>query len=415
MTDRHRHRHRHAARKLLLYSHDTYGLGHLRRNLRVARHLLELDSKLQIVLVSGSTVSERFLLPKGLTLIKLPPVRKVGAERYQPLDPQLGIGLIRRARTAIMSDVVRRLRPDVLLVDHSPAGMHGELLGVFDTVRTYCPETRIVLGLRDILDAPDAVVRNFADQDLYRIIADAYDQVLVYGSRDVFDVGTSYQLPEDVRNRLVYCGYLRPAPSSEAARGETPLIDSPYLLATAGGGGDGGVVLAGAIEAGRLLGTHTLAVAGPLMGDADYAALEAMAAGVGSLQLVRFHPQLQAAMAGAAAIVTMGGYNSLSEAVATDVSTVVVPRREPRLEQTIRAQLFAQRGLVRVVELGPGLGSRIAAAVRAGRNDRRVALDFNGLDTLAQTLLSPVTAPRHGAFGNGKAEGDEDLSERLLA
>ncbi len=410
----HHHHHARAARKLLLYSHDTYGLGHLRRNLRIANHLLGVDDTLQIVLVSGSPVSGHFPLPRGLTLVKLPSVRKVGAEQYQPLDPRLGIGLIRRARTAIMSDVVRRLRPDVLLVDHSPAGMHNELLGVFDTVRHHCPDTRIVLGLRDILDDPAAVIRTWGAQDLYRVIAEAYDQVVVYGSREVFDVGTGYRLPEPVRQRLVYCGYLRPARGGEAARGEAPEIESPYLLATAGGGGDGAAALAGAIDAGSLLDARVLAVAGPLMDDADYAGLERAASRSGSVRLVRFHPHLQAAMAGARAVVTMGGYNSLSEAVAMGVPTVVVPRREPRLEQTIRARLFAERGLVRVAELGADLGTRIAAAVADGSTRPVSPLDFGGLERLSDVLLSPAL-PQHGAAGRAPGAEETDFADRLPA
>lgn len=404
-------------RKIMLYSHDTFGLGHLRRNLRIAGHLLAADDALQIVLTSGSPVAGRFPLPRGLTLVELPPVRKVGPEQYEAIDARVGIGLVRRARTAIMGDVVRRFRPDVLLVDHSPAGMHGELIGVFDTVRHHAPATRVVLGLRDILDDPATVVRTWTEQDTYRIIEEAYDQVVVYGSRDVFDVGAAYGLPARVRDRLLYCGYLEPSGGDEPAGGDAPRPERPYVLATAGGGGDGADVLSGAIEAGRLLGLHVLAVTGPLMADPDYAAVQASAARAGSVELVRFHPHMQAAMASAAAIVTMGGYNSLSEAVAAGAPTVVVPRRHPRLEQTIRARLFAERGLVRVAEPGPELASRIAAGlVGSGAADpRRSSLDFGGLDRLRRALLSPPPHRPQIAARVSRRPGDEDVVKRMPA
>lgn len=404
-------------RKIMLYSHDTYGLGHLRRNLRIATHLLAADDALQIVLTSGSPVAGRFPLPRGLTLVKLPPVRKVGPEQYEAVDARVGIGLVRRARTAIMSDVVRRFRPDVLLVDHSPAGMHGELLGVFDTVRDHAPATRVVLGLRDILDDPAAVVRTWTEQDTYRIIEEAYDEVVVYGSRDVFDVGVGYELPARVRERLRYCGYLEPSGGGEPARSDAPRPEGPYVLATAGGGGDGADVLSGAIEAGRLLGVPVLAVTGPLMDDHDYATVEAAAARAGSVEVVRFHPRMQAAMAAATAIVTMGGYNSLSEAVAAGVPTVAVPRRHPRLEQTIRARLFAQRGLVRVAEPGPGLASRIAAELRgsAASGTERSPLDFGGLDRLARALGSPPPQHPQLATRASRRPGGEDLVKQMPA
>lgn len=410
------------ARKIMLYSHDTYGLGHLRRNLRIANHLLTVDSSLRLVLVSGSSVTERFPMPQGLTVIKLPSVRKVGAEQYQALDPRVGIGVVRRARTSIMSDVARRFRPDVLLVDHSPAGMHGELLGVFDTLRRHSPATRVVLGLRDILDEPEAVIRTWNDQDIYRVIEHSYDQVVVYGSREVFDVGAGYALPAHVQDRLVYCGYLKPGVGRAIAGGahaggagaHAGGPTGPYLLATAGGGGDGRAVLAAAIEAGGKLGLHTLAVSGPLMDDADYSQLEEAAARGGSVDLMRFHPNLQAAMASASAVVTMGGYNTLSEAVAAGVPTVVVPRHHPRLEQAIRAGLFAERGLVTVVDPGAQLGARIAAAVSGhpGRRASAEPLDFGGLDRLAGVLLE---APGAGWSTQRQRDAGPDLVDRLPA
>ncbi len=392
------------ARKLMLYSHDTYGLGHLRRNLRIAAHLLDQRAGLQVVLVSGSPVASRFPLPPGVTLVTLPPVRKVGPESYQPVNPRLDIELVRRTRTAVMNDVVRRLRPDVLLVDHAPAGMHGELRGVFDTVRRHSPSTRLVLGLRDILDDPAEVVRVWGEQDIYRLLEDTYDQVLVYGSQEVFDVGAAYGMSDGLRRRLVYCGYLQPAVAPLPAGPGS----EPYLLATAGGGGDGAGVLAGAIGAGRLLGIHTVAVAGPLMDERDFEALAAQA--TGAVELIRFHPHLPSAMAAASAVVTMGGYNALSEAVVSGRPTVVVPRHRPRLEQAIRARLFAERGLVGVAEPGPGLAERIAGTI-AGRGSApaRRPLDLSGLERLSAALLSPPAAPpgHAGPAGGPHRHGDD--------
>jgi predicted glycosyltransferase len=405
-------------RKLMLYSHDTYGLGHLRRNLRIASHLLRAAAGLRIVLATGSPVASYFPLPPGLTIVKLPSVRKVGAGEYQPLDSRVGIGLIRRTRTAVMRDVVRRFHPDVLLVDHSPAGMNGELLGVFDAVRDHSPGTRVVLGLRDILDDPAAVIRAWTEQGIYQVIEEAYGQVVVYGCQDVFDVGDSYGLPGRVRDRLVYCGYLEPAATGEPPAGDAGIrYPRPYLLATAGGGGDGVVALTGAIEAGRVLGLRTIAVTGPLIGDRESETLAAVAARAGGVELVRFHPHLQSAMAAAAAVVTMGGYNSLCEAVAAAVPTVVVPRHHPRLEQAIRARLFAERGLVRVAEPGPGLGRRIARAVTAGAAPALQPIDFRGLDRLAHVLLGEPRGRGAGVFRHPaprRATGEE-LADRRPA
>jgi predicted glycosyltransferase len=385
-------------RKVMLYSHDTYGLGHLRRNLRIANHLLSQADGLRIVLVSGSSVAGCFPIPPGLTVVKLPPVRKVGAELYQPVNPTLSIGLIRRTRTAIMADVVRRFQPDLLLVDHSPAGMNGELRGVFDAVRDHSPATRVVLGLRDVLDDPPTVTKTWTEQDIYGLLDEVYDEILVYGSREVFDVGRQYRLPPRLHQRLQYTGYLGPARAHNLECAVRPgQSNRPYVLATAGGGGDGVAVLAAAMEAGASLGLATKVVTGPLIDDSDFETLDELARRTPGVEMVRFHPELRAAMAGAAAVVTMGGYNSLCEAISARVPTVVVPRNHPRLEQTIRARLFSERGLVDVVPPGPGLGARIARAVAAGAGSRPSGdpIDLGGLNRLAALVLGDEASRCH--------------------
>ena len=404
-------------RRVMLYSHDTYGLGHLRRNLRIAGHLLDSVPDLQIVLVSGSSVADHFPTPAGLTIVKLPSVRKVGADQYRPLDSRLDIRLIRRTRTAIMVDVVRRFRPDILLVDHSPAGMNGELLDVFTAAKEHSPSTRLVLGLRDILDDAATVVRTWNEQGIYGLLSDVYDHIVVYGSKDVFDVGREYRLPASLAGRLHYAGYIAPSPTPGRPGADGADAADPYLLATAGGGGDGVAVLAAAMEAGAALGMATTVVAGPLVDDDAFGALRAKAARTAGVELVKFHPRLHPAMAGATAVITMGGYNSLCEAISVGVPTVVVPRSAPRLEQTIRAGIFAERGLVSTAAAGPDLGARLARAVHAGPSSpRRLRpIDLGGLDRLSSLLLAAGPARAASARRDGGRPEPERLAERLPA
>lgn len=376
-------------RKILLYSHDTYGLGHLRRNLAIASHLLAGHPGRQVVLMSGSSVSDYFARPAGLTLVKLPPVIKVGAEQYRPADSRLSVSLVRRIRTAVMADVARRFRPDVLLVDHSPAGMNGELLPVFEELARHSPATRVALGLRDILDEPASVRANWTKQEIYGLLENVYDELYVYGSQDVFDLGAAYGLSQPVRDRLLYCGYLDKPPAATSANVTVPALNGPYLLATAGGGGDGTQVLDAAMCAAATLGLQALIVTGPLMSESDQHRLHQRGGQVPGATVVPFHPQLRAAMTQASVVVTMGGYNSLCEAVAAGTRTLVVPRVAPRREQAIRAELFARRGLVDVVLPGPDLTQRLTTAVATtvGLTSAPASgLDLAGLERLALAL-----------------------------
>lgn len=379
-------------RTLLLYSHDTYGLGHIRRNLAIAQHLLRHEPGLQIVLVSGSVVSDRFEHPRGLSLVQLPAVVKVGPDCYRPHDSRLSLGLVRRARTAIIADVTRRLAPDVLLVDHSPAGMGGELLDVFETLARHHARTRVVLGLRDVLDEPDAVVRTWSRQGIYELLDEVYDEIYVYGQRDMFDVGSAYAMPQSVSRRLQYTGYLDRSGTTSSALAP---IDRPFLLVTAGGGGDGLAVLSAALDAGDRLGLATLVVTGPLIDASHRAALDARACATPRARVVTFHPGLGSLMRAASVVVTMGGYNSMCEAVAAGTPTIVVPRTWPRREQLLRAELFAGRGLVDVVAEGADLVDRLTPVIAERLRDRRRphrGIDFGGLEQLAHGLLRPNQA-----------------------
>ncbi len=370
-------------RSLLLYAHDTYGLGHLRRNLAIAQKLISTDPWLRVVLLSGSPVAERFSLPDGVVLVRLPPVVKVGPDEYRSRDPRWSQQLVRRTRSAIMADVACRFRPDVFLVDHAPQGMQGELLPVFAALRSGSPRTRIVLGLRDVVDAPEVVRRAWGEQGVYATLEQVFDRILVYGSRDLFDVAAAYQLPGAVESKLTYCGYLgRPVPAGEPT-------GAPVVLGTAGGGGDGAEVLLATISASQALGLPCLGVPGPLMEGEDRRRVEAAAALAGGARAVEFVADMAHTMASARAVVTMGGYNSLCELAPLSVPVLVVPRTYPRREQEIRARLFAERGVVRLVEPGGGLADRLRLAIQqalSGQPPQLCGIDLQGLTRVAAAL-----------------------------
>lgn len=397
-------------RRILLYSHDTYGLGHLRRNLAIAGHLLRTVDQLQIVLVSGSPVASRFTLPRGLQIVSLPPVVKVAPEAYDARNRQIGFGVVSRARAAIIADVARRFRPDVLLVDHAPLGMKGELLPTFETLRRNVPGARIVLGLRDVLDDPAHVRCAWAEEGILERIEQVYDRILVYGSQEIHDAAGAYGITGPARERVSYCGYIsrvdeRPVPIRRPLAPSSPR----YVLGTAGGGEDGFEVLTATLHAAAALDLDALIVAGPLMHPDGRERLVADAARTGGrVKVVDFVPDMDATMAGASAIVTMGGYNTLCEAVASGAPTVVIPRTWPRREQAIRARLFEERGLVRVVDPGEDLPGRLVHQLRAALADHRrptPGIDLHGARRVREALLEEAAIAAWQRAGAGMPAG----------
>jgi predicted glycosyltransferase len=383
-----------------MYAHDTYGLGHLRRSLAIAGHLAHAIPDLATLLVTGSPVAHSFALPPRTDYVKLPSVTKTGDEQYRARDLDLPPERMISLRAALIADVATHMAPDVVLVDHAPLGMKGELLPALHALRRERPETRIVLGLRDVLDEPRKVRQHWLAQDMYAAIDTFYDAVLVYGQRDIFDPVTAYGLPPSVAARTHFCGYIQreepvtPAPELRAA---LRLGADPFVLVTTGGGGDGVALEAASLEALAHIAPHralqAVIVTGPLMAPEERAQLEQRARALSVRALVLpFHHDIPGLMRASALVVTMGGYNSLCEVVSAGRPSVVVPRAHPRLEQHIRAQGFAARGLVTVLPADDLSPARLAAAMQHALDQgpvpvaRRAAWDGAGLPRIAARI-----------------------------
>lgn len=397
--------------KVLLYSHDTFGLGHLRRNLAIVQGLLRRSERFSVQLLTGSPVIRTWKLPGGLKVQPLPPVVKTGAERYAARDAAHMFGLVKGYREALILKTVLRYQPDVLLVDHAPAGMNGELLSTLALIRREFPAMRTILGLRDIIDSPEVVRALWQEQEIYRLMEQAYDDIFVYGSQVLVDVASSYGLTGNIASRVHYCGHVvaeaAPGTGADPAAGEVcwdqrRAGDRPVILVTAGGGDDGYFLMdaylrAHALSAAR--GCHSVIVTGPLMPAAEKTALQAIAAGRDDVELIDHTTNLVPSLEAAHLVVAMAGYNTSAEIIAARQRAILVPRAAPRAEQRIRAQLLTRLGLVRSIEPGPHLVRELAALLPVAVSAPPPAatawasLDLRGAARVAEQLLD-VTSDR---------------------
>ncbi len=380
--------------RILLYSHDTYGLGHLRRTLNIAGQLAcDLPNVSQLV-ITGSMVAGAFSLPPHLDLIKLPALSKRSDGRYKARALPLSLDEIMGWREQMILQAVIAFEPDLVLVDKTPAGVQGELLPTLHYLRTQRPETHLVLGMRDIEDDPEATRREWAANNTRWLHEQVYDRILLYGQREVFDPVREYAMSPLATAKLVECGYLdrvRPSRPGEVVRRELGAGDRPLVVVTVGGGGDGFDLIHTALDAltsaPALAGIHSLVVTGPLMAR-DRRDLLRMAARAEGLTLMEFTPDLVSYIAAADLVVSMAGYNTVCETLSLGVRALLVPRVRPRAEQRIRAERLAQRGYARVLlpeDLSPQrLADEIVAALAAPPPE--VRLNFDGLSRASQAI-----------------------------
>lgn len=356
--------------RVRFYCHDTYGLGHLRRTLTLAQGLRNRTPAMSQLIVTGSPVAQSFPYPEGADYIKLPSVVKVGSGRYESRTIRAPFAQIRDLRADIVTSAARHFRPDVLVVDHAPAGLKGEVVPALRHMKRESPESRLVLGLRDVVDEASHVRETWRREGAYELFDEIYDRILVYGDRTVYDVVAEYGLSRRAAAKVRYGGYLRrPASqrSSDEVRAELGLRTDRLVVVTAGGGGDGRHLFRAMGEAlrrrTRPVDFDCLLVGGPLMSEDDRASLQELAAVGAHVHVLDFAKDMAGYLAAADAVVSMGGYNTVCELLSLERPSLIVPRVTPRKEQLIRAEALERRGLVRMLHPDDLSPSRLLAAV----------------------------------------------------
>jgi predicted glycosyltransferase len=405
-----------APHRIALFTHDTFGLGHVRRSLHIVRALAAASPRSAVLFITGSPALKLLEdLPPNTDFIKIPTVAKTGSKGSQP--PHLPIPTAETAllRERLIRESVLGFAPDVLVVDNFPLGSQRELLPTLIAARRR--SVRTVLGLRDILDAPEKIGPEWERQGMHEILERYYDRVLVYGMREVFAVEEAYAFPPRLAARVRYCGYVtapEPLRSAEEVRAELG-VSGPFLLATGGGGGDGYPLLHAVLGAmPHLQGVSAAIVTGPLMSAAHQSKLRAQADGQRGVVVKDYAADLTSYMAAADLVVSMCGYNIASEIVALRARAVVVPRTwrygehanrataPEEWEQMLRAQALARLGFVELLEpeaLNPEvLARRIREALERPRSAQAGAVDVRGLEAATRQIFELCESRRevHG-------------------
>lgn len=336
------------APRILFYSHDTFGLGHLRRSRTLATAISEAYPSVSSIILTGSPVAGRFSFAENVDHVRLPGVTKNQEGHYISQMAGLDIDETTDLRASIIQSVAENYRPDLLIVDKEPTGFRGELLPTLEWLKAQT-SARLVLGLRDVLDSPEVLAAEWAHKGAAEATERFYDEIWIYGLRDIYDPTEGLELSADCRARMHWTGYLRrdgmPVTAHEG---------DPYILVTTGGGGDGENLVdlvISAYEQDPNLSPRAALVYGPfLSGPVREAFARRIERLDGRVQAVGFESQIENLYAGAQGVVAMGGYNTFCEILSFDKPAVVVPRTFPRMEQYIRARAAEELSLVRMLD-----------------------------------------------------------------
>ncbi len=344
-------------KRILVYSHDTFGLGNIRRMLEVARHLVDSSPEVSVLVITGSPMLHAFRIPARVDYVKLPCLSRNVEGRYGPRFLDMSLHDTVRLRANLIRSTIADFAPHLILVDKKPFGVEDELSGALMALPPGEQRPKLVLLLRDVLDSPEKTTRVWRKNGCYEAIEAYYDQVLVVGSPDIFDLRREYQFPPFAAAKVSFCGYIARQPGhhsrSQARRALNVSADEPLVLVTPGGGEDGHRLIETALTGLRALPAaqrpRMHIVCGPEMAEDERAAIHRSAAQLAPVSVQDFSDDMMSLMAAADVVVAMGGYNTVCELLTLRKRAVIVPRIKPGLEQCIRAQRMSAIGLLRML------------------------------------------------------------------
>ncbi|MEO3427882.1 glycosyltransferase [Pelagibius sp. CAU 1746] len=337
-------------KRVLIYSHDSFGLGHLRRCREIAHTLAEAQRSLSVLILSGSPIIGSFDFRSRVDFVRVPGVIKLRNGDYTSLALHIDVEQTMAMRASIIEHTAEAFEPDLFIVDKEPLGLRGEVEGTLAMLRER--GTPCVLGLRDVMDEPGLLAPEWERKQVVPALQRYFDDIWVYGLPQVCDPLEGIELPDSVRKKMTYTGYLKRSLPKVSPHVPLEKIEDPFLLVTVGGGGDGEAIIdwvLRAYESDPKLPHPALLVLGPFMKGEAQSDFQARAAQLDNVEAVTFETHLESLMDRAIGVVCMGGYNTFCEVLSFDKRAVVIPRSMPRREQLIRASRAQDLGLVQML------------------------------------------------------------------
>lgn len=384
--------------RIALYSHDTMGLGHKRRNLLIAQTLSTSTLNADVLMISGMGDASGRETLEGVDCLTLPALYKNANGQYQARRLGLELADIIQLRSHLICTAIQQFQPHVLIVDNVPRGAVRELDPTLEYIASQ-PHMRCVLGLRDILDTPATVQRDWQRSDNEMAIRRYYDAIWVYGDPAVYDLRNTCNFFPDITAKMRFLGYLNPRarlrstpPGLRARVASLALPHDNLVLCLVGGGQDGAALATAFAQSTFPTDTIGVLLTGPFMPQEQQRKLAALVAKNPQLRLVDYLEEPTLLLERASRVVAMGGYNTTCEVLALQKPALLVPRVTPRQEQWIRAKRLQEMGLIAMLHPNHLSSETITHWLHQPLSPTSsIPINFSGLDNLLtelQRLLS---------------------------
>lgn len=390
--------------RILMYSHDTFGLGHLRRCRTIAHALVEQFKGLNVLIISGSPIAGAFDFKARVDFVKIPSVIKLHNGQYTSLDEHIDLEETLSMRESIIRHTAEQFKPDMFIVDKEPLGLHGEI----ESTLRFLKETdcTLVLGMRDVMDAPHLLKKEWKRRKILPKLDELYDDVWVYGPPGFWNPLSGMRTSKSLNERITYTGYLERHSPAES-KGPLNTIDGEYMLVTTGGGGDGADMVNDVLAAYEHAEDNpeldlipAVVILGPFMPTQERETILRRAEKLSKISLLDFDSRIETLISNATALVGMGGYNTFCEILSFDKRAIIVPRTTPRQEQLIRTRRAKELGVVSMIEPQQATDAEKMARALAALPTRRkpseagCRLPLDGLEKIGSIVEKHLTRPR---------------------
>ncbi|MFW8633677.1 glycosyltransferase family protein [Cribrihabitans pelagius] len=345
--------------KVLIAVTHLLGTGHLSRALTFGRAFAAEGHAVRVA--SGGFPAPQ-LDSTGVDLVQLPPLRSDGVAFTRLLGESGALAdgaYLARRRTALCA-ALEDMQPDVLITELYPFGRRSlapEFLALLEAAGTLPRRLVVLASVRDILAPPSKPQKAEAAD---AVIAAHYDAVLVHSDPAATRLEASWPVSPLLAEKLHYTGYVAPAPAAPHPEG----AGKGEILVSAGGGGVGDALFACAQQAARLMPDHRWRL---LVGGSDAAArIKALSERPSPAILEPARPDFRQMLEGAAASVSMCGYNTALDLLQSGTPAVLVPfDAGGETEQSLRAQSLAPLDGIAVVKAAELTPHHLCAALKA--------------------------------------------------
>lgn len=346
--------------RILIYSHDSFGLGHLRRCRTIAHSLVGHYKGVSVLILSGSPIIGSFDFKARVDFVRIPGVIKLKDGEYTSLGLHIDLEQTLSMRESIIYHTAMSFKPDIFLVDKEPTGLKGEVVSTLKMLHEQ--DTINILGLRDVMDDPAALKIEWQRKQVQPVLENLYHDIWVYGLKQMGNPVESLDLPETITGKITHTGYLHREMPNEHHWVSPVIQHQPYILVTPGGGGDGVTMVnwvISAYETDQTITYPAVIVTGPFMPQINQQEFNERCENLDKIQIITFESHIEFLMEQAIGIVAMGGYNTFCEILSLDKKALIVPRSIPRQEQLIRASRAVDLGLVSMLNPEQGLSPAI--------------------------------------------------------